>query len=402
MFQMKSLSSTVLALAPSMTVAIDTRAKELQASGLDVVGLGAGEPDFDTPEHIKEAAIASLREGRTKYTAPTGIPELKRSVSDKLLRENNVRIAPEQVVITSGVKHAVANVLQTLLNPGDEVVIPAPYWVTYPELVKLYGGKPVFIPTSVETQYKITPAQLEAAITPRTKVLVLCNPSNPTGMVYGKADLEAFAEILVRHDVYVMTDEIYEHILYDGRTPVSIASLGPEILSRSLIVNGLSKAYAMTGWRVGYFAGPAPIAKAIGALQSQATHHPANPSQYAAVAALDGGLDFVHQMVVEFALRRDFVVSSLRSIPDVIAPNPEGAFYALPEVSRFYGRVTPTGKRIHGSLDLCEFLLADHLLAVVPGIAFGDDRCIRLSYATSTQNLERAMVRLKSGLLSLV
>ncbi|MBK9578462.1 MAG: pyridoxal phosphate-dependent aminotransferase [Fibrobacterota bacterium] len=399
---MKSLSSTVLALAPSMTVAIDTRAKALQASGLDVVGLGAGEPDFDTPDHIKEAAIASLREGRTKYTAPTGIPELKRAVSDKLLRENQVRIAPEQVVITSGVKHAVANVLQTLLNPGDEVVIPAPYWVTYPELVKLYGGTPVFIPTSVETQYKITPAQLEAAITPHTKALILCNPSNPTGMVYGKADLEAFAEILVRHDVYVVTDEIYEHILYDERTPLSIASLGPEILSRSLIVNGLSKAYAMTGWRVGYFAGPAPIAKAIGALQSQATHHPANPSQYAAVAALDGGLDFVHEMVREFSLRRDFVVGSLQSIPGVIAPNPEGAFYALPEVSHFYGRKTPAGKTISGSLDLCEFLLADHLLAVVPGIAFGDDRCIRLSYATSMQNLERAMVRLKSGLSSLV
>ncbi|HNY30824.1 MAG TPA: pyridoxal phosphate-dependent aminotransferase [Fibrobacteria bacterium] len=398
---MKSLSSTVLALAPSMTVAIDTRAKELQASGMDVVGLGAGEPDFDTPDYIKEAAIASLREGRTKYTAPTGIPELKRAVSDKLQRENGIRIAPEQVVITSGVKHAVSNVLQTLINSGDEVVIPAPYWVTYPELVKLYGGKPVFIPTSVDTRYKITPAQLEAAITPRTKALILCNPSNPTGMVYGKAELEAFAEILVRHDVYVVTDEIYEHILYDDRTPVSIASLGPEILSRSLIVNGLSKAYAMTGWRVGYFAGPAPIAKAIGSLQSQATHHPANPSQYAAVAALDGGLDFVREMVREFSRRRDFVVGNLRSIPGVNAPNPEGAFYALPEVSQFYGRKTPSGKRISGSLDLCEYLLADHLLAVVPGIAFGDDRCIRLSYATSMQNLERAMVRLKSGLTTL-
>jgi len=384
-----------------MTVAIDTRAKELQASGMDVVGLGAGEPDFDTPDYIKEAAIASLREGRTKYTAPTGIPELKRAVSDKLQRENGIRIAPEQVVITSGVKHAVSNVLQTLINSGDEVVIPAPYWVTYPELVKLYGGKPVFIPTSVDTRYKITPAQLEAAITPRTKALILCNPSNPTGMVYGKAELEAFAEILVRHDVYVVTDEIYEHILYDDRTPVSIASLGPEILSRSLIVNGLSKAYAMTGWRVGYFAGPAPIAKAIGSLQSQATHHPANPSQYAAVAALDGGLDFVREMVREFSRRRDFVVGNLRSIPGVNAPNPEGAFYALPEVSQFYGRKTPSGKRISGSLDLCEYLLADHLLAVVPGIAFGDDRCIRLSYATSMQNLERAMVRLKSGLTTL-
>lgn len=398
---MKSLSSTVLALAPSMTVAIDTRAKELQASGMDVVALGAGEPDFDTPAHIKDAAIDSLREGRTKYTAPTGIPELKRAVSDKLSRENGVSIAPENVVITSGVKHAVANVLQTILNAGDEVVIPAPYWVTYPELVRLYGGKPVFLPTSVETQYKITPEQLEAAITPATKALILCNPSNPTGMVYGREDLEAFARILVKHDVYVISDEIYEHILYDGRQPVSIASLGEDIQARTLIVNGLSKAYAMTGWRVGYFAGPAAVAKAIGALQSQATHHPANVSQYAAVAALNGGLDFVHEMVVEFSRRREFVIGQLRSIPGVKAPMPEGAFYALPEVAAFYGRKTPEGKRIAGSMDLCEYLLADHLLAVVPGIAFGDDRCIRLSYATSMKNLELALSRLKTGLSNL-
>lgn len=399
---MKSLSSSVLALAPSMTVAIDTRAKELQAAGQDIVALGAGEPDFDTPEHIKDAAIASLREGKTKYTAPTGIPELKKAVSDKLLRENGVKIPAEQVVITSGVKHAVANVLQTLLNSGDEVVIPAPYWVTYPELVKLYGGTPVFIPTSVEDGYKFTPEALEAAITPRTKALILCNPSNPTGMVYGKAELEAFAKILVKHDVYVLSDEIYEHILYDGRKPVSIASLGSDIAALTLIVNGVSKAYAMTGWRVGYFAGPAPIAKAIGALQSQATHHPANVSQYGAVAALNGGLEFVQKMGVEFNRRRDFVVESLRSIPGVKAPMPEGAFYALPEVSSFYGKKTPKGKVIGGSLDLCEYLLADELLAVVPGAAFGDDRCIRLSYATSMDVLGKALERLRRGLLALV
>jgi len=398
---MKSLSSSVLALAPSMTVAIDTRAKELQAAGQDIVGLGAGEPDFDTPEHIKEAAIASLRQGKTKYTSPTGIPELKQAVVDKLQRENDVTVGPNQVVVTSGVKHAVNNVLQALLNPGDEVLIPAPYWVTYPELVKLYGGVPVFLPTSVATGYKITPAQLDAAVTPRTKLLILCNPSNPTGMVYGRTELLAFAEILVRHDLYVLSDEIYEHILYDGRERVSIAALGPRILERTLIVNGLSKAYAMTGWRVGYFAGPANLAKAIGALQSQATHHPANVSQYAAVAALNGGLDFVHKMLEEFTRRRDFVVDSLRAIPGVIAPKPEGAFYALPEVSAFYGKKTPAGKVIVGSLDLGAFLLADHLLAVVPGIAFGDDRSIRLSYATSMDNLHRAMVRLQAGLSSL-
>jgi aspartate aminotransferase len=395
---MKSLSSSVLALAPSMTVVIDTRAKDLQAAGQDIVGLGAGEPDFDTPEHIKEAAIASLRAGKTKYTSPTGIPELKQAIADKLLRENSVSMSPNQVVVTSGVKHAVNNVLQAVLNPGDEVLIPAPYWVTYPELVKLYGGVPVFLPTSVETGYKITPAQLEAAVTPRTKLFILCNPSNPTGMVYGREELEAFAQILVRHDLYVLSDEIYEHILYDGRERASIAALGPEILERTLIVNGLSKAYAMTGWRVGYFAGPANLAKAIGALQSQATHHPANVSQYAAIAALNGGLDFVHMMLGEFTRRRDFVVDSLCAIPGIVVPRPEGAFYALPEVSAFYGRKTPAGKIISGSLDLSEYLLAEHLLAVVPGIAFGDDRSIRLSYATSLDNLRKAMTRLQAGL----
>lgn len=395
---MKPLSNAVLALAPSMTVAIDTKAKELQAAGQDVVALGAGEPDFDTPDHIKEAAWASVQAGKTKYTAPTGLAEMKTAVCAKLLRENGLAYTSDQIVITSGVKHAVSNVMQTLINPGDEVIIPAPYWVTYPELVKLYGGVPVFLETSVETNYKITAAQLEQAVTPRTKLFLLCNPSNPTGMVYGAKELEAFARICVQHDLYVLSDEIYEHILYDGRQPQSIAGVSDQIKERTLIVNGVSKAYAMTGWRVGYFAGPKPIAKAIGALQSQATHHPANVSQYAAVEALNGGLEFVHGMVREFTRRRDFVIHELRSIPGVKVPMPEGAFYALPDVSSVYGRKTPEGKVIANSLDLCAWLLSAHLLAVVPGAAFGDDRCIRLSYATSMENLVRALDRLKRGL----
>lgn len=395
---MKPLSNSVLALAPSMTVAIDTKAKELQAAGQDVVALGAGEPDFDTPDPIKEAAWTSIKAGKTKYTAPTGLQELKAAVCAKLQRENGLSYAPEQIVVTSGVKHAVSNVFQTLLNPGDEVIIPAPYWVTYPELVKLYGGVPVFLPTSVESGYKITPEQLAKAVTPRTKLFLLCNPSNPTGMVYGRQELEDFAKISVDNDLYVLSDEIYEHILYDGRTPLSIASISPAIQERTLIVNGVSKAYAMTGWRVGYFAGPKPIAKAIGALQSQATHHPANVSQYAAIAALNGGLDFVHGMVKEFTRRRDYVISELRSIPGVKVPMPEGAFYALPDVSAFYGRKTPSGEVINDSLQLCAWLLAKHLLAVVPGAAFGDERSIRLSYATSMETLARALERLKRGL----
>jgi len=381
-----------------MTVAIDTKAKELQAAGQDIVALGAGEPDFDTPDPIKEAAWASIKAGKTKYTPPTGLAELKAAVVAKLQRENGLEYTADQIVVTSGVKHAVSNVFQTVLNPGDEVIIPAPYWVTYPELVKLYGGVPVFLETSVETGYKITPEQLAKAVTPRTKLFLLCNPSNPTGMVYGKAELEAFAEICVAHDLFVLSDEIYEHILYDGRKPLSIATVSPAIKDLTLLVNGVSKAYAMTGWRVGYFAGPKAVAKAIGALQSQATHHPANVSQYAAIQALNGGLDFVHGMVVEFTRRRDFVVKALREIPGVQVPTPEGAFYALPDVSVVYGRKTPDGVVIKDSLELCAWLLSAHLLAVVPGAAFGDDRCIRLSYATSMENLVKALDRLKKGL----
>lgn len=399
---MKSLSKSVLAMAPSMTVAIDTKAKELQAAGQDVVALGAGEPDFDTPDHIKNAAWESIKAGKTKYTSPTGLAELKAAVCAKLQRENGLSFAPDQIVVTSGVKHAVSNVLQTLINPGDEVIIPAPYWVTYPELVKLYGGVPVFLPTSVESGYKITAEQLAKSVTPRTKLFLLCNPSNPTGMVYGREELEAFAEICVQNDLYVLSDEIYEHILYDGRKPLSIAAISPEIKERTLVVNGVSKAYAMTGWRVGYFAGPKNIAKAIGALQSQATHHPANVSQYAAIAALNGGLDFVHEMVKEFTRRRDYVISELRSIPGVKVPMPEGAFYALPDVSSFYGRKTPSGEVVNDSLQLCAWLLSKHLLAVVPGAAFGDARSIRLSYATSMETLARALERLKRGLGELV
>lgn len=381
-----------------MTVAIDTKAKELQAAGLDIVALGAGEPDFDTPDPIKEAAWASIKAGKTKYTPPTGLAELKAAVVAKLQRENGLAYSADQIVVTSGVKHAVSNVFQTVLNPGDEVIIPAPYWVTYPELVKLYGGVPVFLETSVETGYKITPEQLAKAVTPRTKLFLLCNPSNPTGMVYGKAELEAFAKICVDNDLFVLSDEIYEHILYDGRKPLSIATVSPAIKDLTLLVNGVSKAYAMTGWRVGYFAGPKAVAKAIGALQSQATHHPANVSQYAAIQALNGGLDFVHGMVVEFTRRRDFVVKALREIPGVQVPVPEGAFYALPDVSVVYGRKTPEGVVIKDSLELCAWLLSAHLLAVVPGAAFGDDRCIRLSYATSMENLVKALDRLKKGL----
>jgi len=397
---MKALSKRILAIAPSMTVAIDTKAKEMQAAGRDVVALGAGEPDFDTPDYVKEAAFASIREGKTKYTPPTGLPELKRAVCAKLKRENGLDYHPAQVVITSGAKHAIFNIISAVINPGDEVIIPAPYWVTYPELVKLAGGVPVFLPTSVETGYKITAEQLKAAVTEKTKLFILCNPSNPTGMVYGRTELEAFAKILVKNEIFVLSDEIYEHIQY-GSKPVSIASIGHEIKELTLIVNGVSKAYAMTGWRVGYTVTPKPIADAIAALQSQATHHPANASQFASVAALDAGLDFVHTMVVEFTKRRDHIVAALQAIPGVICPLPEGAFYALPNVSSFYGKKTPQGQVIKGSLDLCAWLLETHLLAIVPGIAFGDDTCVRLSYATSMGEIERAIERLSKGLSEL-
>lgn len=398
---MKPLASRMGKVSPSLTVAIDSKAKELKASGLDIVGLGAGEPDFDTPEHIKQAAIDSILKGLTKYTAPAGIPAVKEAICRKFKRENGLDYTPDQIVISSGAKHSVYNVLTALVEEGDEVIIPAPYWVTYPELVKMLGGTPVVVSAGVETEFKISPEQLEAAITPKTKLVILNSPSNPTGSIYSAEELKAFADVIVKHDLYCMSDEIYEHMVYDGAKHVSIASFGQEIYNRTVVINGVSKAFSMTGWRVGYLGAPLALAKAIATVQSQATHHPANASQYASLAALEGGLECVETMRVEFEARRNFVIDGLRAIPNVKIPTPKGAFYAFPDVSAYLGKKDPAGKTISNSVELCAYLLEEELLAVVPGAGFGCEGCIRLSYAAKREVLDEALKRLARGLAKL-
>jgi aspartate aminotransferase len=397
---MKSLSLRSIQLAPSLTVAIDTKAKEMIAQGLDVVALGAGEPDFDTPERIKQAAVEAIAHNKTRYTAPDGILALKEAVCRKLNRENQLTYKPSQIVISSGAKHCVFNALLALVNPGDEVIIPAPYWVTYPELVRFLGGVPVILEARIEQGFRITPKQLEDAITPRTKLLILNSPNNPSGAVYPEATLQEFARILVHHDIYCLSDEIYEHMIYEGKH-VSIASFGAEIQERTIVVNGVSKSYAMTGWRIGYLAASAPIAQAIAKIQGQATHHPSNISQWASIEALDHGREFYTQMREAFRKRRQFVLHELAQIPLVQAPNPEGAFYAFPQTSLYYGKKRPDGTIIHGSLDLCNWLLESQKLAIIPGAAFGMDDCVRLSYAASDTLLHKALERFKAGLAEL-
>lgn len=383
-----------------MTVAIDTKAKEMIAAGLDVVALGAGEPDFDTPEFIRAAGIRSIHEGKTRYTAPDGILALKQAICRKLQRENQLHYEPSQIVVSSGAKHCVFNALLALIEPGDEVIIPAPYWVTYPELVRFLGGVPVIVEAGIEKGFRVSAAQLEAAITPRTKALILNSPNNPSGAVYSKTQLQEFAQIVVRHDLYCITDEIYEHMIYEGEH-VSIASLGSEMQERCIVINGVSKSYAMTGWRIGYTASSPKIASTIAKIQGQATHHPANVSQWAAIEALDHGQEFYTMMRSRFRERRAFVLNALAAIPNLRVPQPEGAFYAFPDASAFYGRKTPTGTSVTNSVELCTYLLETQRLAIVPGAAFGLDACIRLSYAASDAILAEALKRLEAGLRSL-
>jgi len=397
---MKTFATRALNLAPSMTVAIDTMAKEMIRSGMDVVALGAGEPDAETPDFIKAAAIHSIEAGFTRYTAPDGILALKEAVCRKLAKENNLSYQPNQIVISSGAKHCVCNSLMALVEPGDEVIIPAPYWVTYPELVRFLGGIPVLLHADISQGFRISPAQLEAAITPRTKALLLNSPNNPSGAMYSSQELATFAEIIVRHDLYCITDEIYEHITYTQKH-CSIASFGPEIQERCVVINGVSKSYAMTGWRIGYTASNPQLAATIGKIQGQTTHHPSNASQYGAIAALEQGRDFYLQMRDSFESRRAYVLSELKQIKGLRVPEPEGAFYAFPDVSAFYGLHTPAGKVIGNSLELCTYLLEKERLAIIPGAAFGMDTCVRLSYAASLDTLRKAMQRFQSGLRSL-
>ena len=373
-------------IQPSLTLAIDAKAKAMKASGIDICSFSAGEPDFDTPDHIKAAAKLALDQGKTRYTAAAGIPELKQAIAAKLLRDNNVTYKPEQIIVTNGGKHSLYNLMMAILDEGDEVIIPVPFWVSYPEMAKLAEATPVFVITTEETGYKITPEQLEAAITPKTKLFVLNSPSNPTGMVYSPAEIKALAEVLDRHPhVYIVSDEIYEKILYDGATHLSIAAVSQSMYDRTLISSGFAKAYSMTGWRVGYLAGAPEIIKATTMIQGHSTSNICTFAQYGAVTALNDSQDCVEVMRKAFEERRDVMYDLLTAIRGLTCPKPDGAFYLFPSI-KAYG--IP-------SLEFCDKLLEEQKVAVIPGIAFGLDNCIRLSYATDLGTIREGCDRIR-------
>ncbi|RDV03326.1 pyridoxal phosphate-dependent aminotransferase [Undibacter mobilis] len=394
---MAFLADSLKRIKPSPTIAVTDKARALKAAGRNVIGLGAGEPDFDTPDNIKEAAIKAIREGRaSKYTNVDGIPELKAAVAAKFKRENGLDYKPSQITVGTGGKQVLYNAFMATLNPGDEVIIPAPYWVSYPDMVMLAGGTPVEVVCSMDSGFKITAAQLEKAITPKTKWFLLNSPSNPTGGAYTQAELKALTDVLVRHPhVYVMTDDMYEHLVYDDFKFFTPAQVEPKLYERTLTINGTSKAYCMTGWRIGYAGGPEPLIKAMAMLQSQSTSNPAAVSQWAAVEALNGPQDFIAKHNVIFKGRRDLVVSMLNQASGIKCPMPEGAFYVYPSCAGTIGKTTPGGKKIATDEDFVTELLEAEGVAVVQGSAFGLGPAFRISYATKTSDLEDACQRIQ-------
>lgn len=393
---MAFLADALARVKPSATIAVTTKAAELKRAGRDVIGLGAGEPDFDTPENVKEAAIRAIRDGRTKYTAVDGIPELKQAIADKFARENNLAYSQAEVTVGTGGKQVLYNALMATLNLGDEVVIPAPYWVSYPDMVLLAGGTPVAVEATVATGFKLDADALAAAITPRTKWVILNSPSNPTGAAYTRDELRALTDVLVANPhVWVMTDDMYEHLVYDDFVFHSVAEVEPALRDRTLTVNGVSKAYAMTGWRIGYAGGPAHLIKAIATIQSQSTSNPCSISQYAAVEALSGPQEHIARNNVLFKERRDLVVSMLNQATGLRCPTPEGAFYVYPSCEGTIGRTTERGKILQTDEDFVTELLSQEGVAVVQGAAFGLAPHFRISYATGTDALEEACSRIQ-------
>ncbi|TQM93569.1 pyridoxal phosphate-dependent aminotransferase [Roseinatronobacter monicus] len=393
---MAFLSDTLSRVKPSPTIAVTTKAAELKAEGRDVIGLGAGEPDFDTPQNIKDAAKAAIDAGKTKYTAVDGIPELKKAICAKFKRDNGLEYTPAQVTIGTGGKQVLYNALMATLNAGDEVVIPAPYWVSYPDMVLLAGGEPVIAEATAETAYKLTPEALEAAITPRTKWLIFNSPSNPTGAGYTWDELRALTDVLMRHPhVWVMSDDMYEHLVYDDFTFCTPAQVEPTLYERTLTVNGVSKAYAMTGWRIGYAAGPVEIIKAMGKIQSQSTSNPCSISQWAAVEALTGPQDYIAENNKTFQRRRDLVVEMLNAAEGLECPVPEGAFYVYPTIKGCIGKTSEGGAKITDDEAFATALLEETGVAVVFGAAFGTSPCFRVSYATSDEALREACSRIQ-------
>ena len=379
------ISERAAQLTPSLTLSIDSKAKAMKAEGIDVCGFGAGEPDFDTPEHIKAAAIEALQAGFTKYTPSAGIPELRAATAEKLAADNGLTYRPGQVVVSNGAKHSCYNAILATCQPGDEVVIPAPYWVSYPDMVRLVGAEPVIVPTMERNNWKMRPEDFENAMTPRTKMLIMNTPCNPTGSVYTREELEAIVEVASGEDIYILSDEIYEKLVYDDAKHVSIASLSKEAYDLTITVNGFSKSYAMTGWRLGYLAAPEAVAKAVDSIQSHTTANPSSFSQRGALAALKGDQQAVSDMREEFDMRRNYMIDRLSKIPNVTAVKPQGAFYVLLNVSQL--GLT--------SQNFADRLLSKANVAVVPGAAFGDDRTIRLSYATSIDIIKKGLDRLQ-------
>ncbi|MBC8138104.1 MAG: pyridoxal phosphate-dependent aminotransferase [Fibrella sp.] len=389
------LSQRALNVAPSPTLAITAKANQLKADGLDVVAFGAGEPDFDTPQHVKDAAVDALAKGFTKYTPSAGIPALKKAIVEKFARDNGLNYAPNQVIVSCGGKHSLYNIFQAMCEEGDEVIIPAPYWVSYPEQARLAGATPVIINTTDASGFAPSVDQIEAAITPRTKIFVLNSPSNPTGAMWPRATIERLAELAVERDFYVISDEIYEKIVYDGNVPISIAALNPQIAQRTITVNGVSKTYSMTGWRIGYAAAlETSIISAMGRIQDAVTSNPTSIAQYAAVAAMTGPQDFLQDWVAEFDRRRHVITDGLNAIPGITCLKPDGAFYVFPNVSALFGKTTPDGKTIGNSDDFADYLLSSVQVAVVPGSGFGAGDYVRLSYATSMEAIEKGITRI--------
>lgn len=378
------LATRIAQVAPSLSLAIAAKAKALKAEGKDICSLSAGEPDFDTPEHIRAAAKQALDNGKTKYGPAAGEPALREAIATKLRQDNQLPYSAEHILVTNGGKQSIYNLLQILLDPGDEVIIPAPYWLSYPDMVKLAEGVPVILPTTAAHHFKITPDQLRAAITPKTKLLVLNSPSNPTGMVYTPDEIRALAQVVIDHDILVLSDEIYEKILYDGAEHLSIGAVSPAAFERTIISNGFAKAYSMTGWRIGYLAAPPEILKAASTLQSQSTSNVCTFAQYGAIAALEGPQDCVAEMIAAFGERRRFILDGLAAIPGFHCPEPGGAFYTFVNVEALG----------LGSMDFCNKLLDHYLVAAVPGVAFGADNCIRLSYATDLTTIAKGLERL--------
>ena len=391
-----TLSRAVERVQPSASLAVTAKAAELKRAGIDVIGLGAGEPDFDTPDHVKEAAIKAIRDGKTKYTPADGIPELKEAICAKFKRDNDLDYKPAQINVSPGGKAVLYNAFMATLNPGDEVIVPAPYWVSYPDMALLAGGSPVFVQCGPNSSYKLSPEALESAITPNTKWLVLNSPSNPTGAAYTKDELRGLADVLLKHPhVWVMTDDMYEHLVYDGFEYFTIAQVEPKLYDRTLTVNGVSKAYAMTGWRIGYAGGPEKLISTMRKIMSQSTSNPCSISQWASVAALNGDHGFLAERNDVFKSRRDLVVKALNDCEGLTCATPEGAFYVYPSCAGVIGKASPKGTHIKSDKDFASALLEEEQVAVVFGEAFGLSPAFRISYATSTEALQEAMTRIK-------